>query len=170
MSAAEAAVPVERSAWLSADGVYRYELRRTWDPTQEHVGWIMLNPSTADAHVDDPTIRRCIGFAKGWGYGGIVVRNIFALRATNPRALLGHPDPIGPDNQACLVDGITHAGITVCAWGAWGALHDRGEQIRQAFTESGAVLYHLGLTKNGAPRHPLYLPGAATPIAWRGEQ
>jgi hypothetical protein len=157
---------VESSARLSADGVYRYELRRIWEPSWQTVGWIMLNPSTADASIDDPTIRRCVGFARAWGYGGIVVRNLFALRATDPRSLRHHADPIGPENDHCLRDGVEHDGITICAWGAHGVLRDRGERIREAFTESGAVLYHLGLTKAGAPRHPLYLPRTATPIEW----
>lgn len=153
-----------RRAVLSDCGTYRYELIRRWDVTLPRVGWIMLNPSTADAEQDDPTIRRCIGFAKSWGYGGIVVRNLYALRATDPRALWNHPSPVGPDNDSYLLDAVDDL-VTVCAWGAHGR---RGDAVINALSDAGAALYHLGLTKAGKPRHPLYLKGDLTPIRLSG--
>jgi hypothetical protein len=156
--------PVSSSAVISPCETYRYELRRTWDPNQPTVGWIMLNPSTADATLDDPTIRRCVGFARRWGYGGIVVRNLFALRATDPRALRTHPDPVGPANDRHLLNGARGGdALTICAWGAHGSLHGRDRAVLDLF-DAFVRVHHLGLTKAGHPRHPLYLPGAAEPI------
>lgn len=90
-------------AILSACGTYRYHLWRLWDKALPVMVFVMQNPSTADASHDDPTIRKCIGFAKRHGYGGISVRNIFALRATDERILLTHHDPFGPENDAHLL-------------------------------------------------------------------
>lgn len=103
-----------------------------------------------------------MGFARSWGYAGIVVRNLYALRATDPRELATHPNPGGPDNDAHL---MASAGdpITVCAWGARG---ERGDTIIRALADAGANLHHLGLTRAGKPRHPLYLPASVTPTAY----
>jgi hypothetical protein len=158
---------MDRSARLSPDGVYRYELHRIWGDSARLVGWIMLNPSTADADLDDPTIRRCIGFARSWGYGGIVVRNLFALRSTSPTALRGHPDPVGPENDHWLRAGCSDVGtLTVCAWGVHGSLNDRDQHVTELLRSAGVQLQALGVTKDGAPRHPLYLPGSAIPQPW----
>lgn len=157
---------VRKSASISADGVYRYELRRTWGDPERIVCWIMLNPSTADADIDDPTIRRCVGFAQRWGFGGIIVKNLFALRATDPAALKAHPDPIGPENNYWLLDGGPDHRMTICAWGVHGALNDRAIQVVRLLNAGGRQLRHLGLTKAGHPRHPLYLPGTAEPSLW----
>lgn len=156
------------SAEISADGAYRYDLIRRWTDGPL-VRWIMLNPSTADATTDDPTIRRCMGFAHAWGYSGILVHNLFALRATDPRELRDHPDPVGPENDAHLRDsGYVKNGIaTVCAWGAHGSLHGRDLVVRRILRERPGMVptpwpaLCLGRTKAGQPRHPLYLPAAA---------
>lgn len=161
---------VESSAVLSADEVYRYELRRIWDDTLPRCAWIMLNPSTADHEHDDPTIRRCMAFARAWGYGAIVVRNLFALRATKPRELLTHPDPVGPENDEYLRAGVTWDDLVMCAWGTHGAIRDRGPRLLERYTECGAVLHTFGLTQGGHPRHPLYVPSATTPTRWEVEQ
>lgn len=153
---------MKRSAILSDCGTYRYELHRRWSEAPT-VGWIMLNPSTADANVDDPTIRRCIGFAQRWGYGGIVVRNLFALRATNPRELATHPDPFGPDNFEFL----RCAGqddLTICAWGNGGS--GSAHSIVQILRANHIVLHHLGLTGAGQPKHPLYLKASTESVVW----
>lgn len=152
------------TAVFSPCRAYRYELRRVWDPSLPTVGWIMLNPSTATETVNDPTVRRCIGFTRDWGYGGLTVRNIFALRSTDPKALKGHPDPVGPDNDEHLARGAASEDAwTICAWGAHGSLNGRDREVMDLLSESGAVVHHLGLTKLGAPRHPLYLPRTAEP-------
>lgn len=151
------------SAVLSPCGTYRYELRRTWG-TGPVCGWIMCNPSTADAEADDPTIRRCVGFARRWGYAGIVVRNLYALRATDPRELRRHPDPVGSDNDAHLLDAVDDE-ITVCAWGVNGR---RGDAVINALADEGANLHYLAMTKAGVPKHPLYLRGDLEPLPFGG--
>lgn len=128
------------------------------------VGWVMLNPSTADADDDDPTIRRCIGFAKSWKCGGIVVRNLFALRAADPSELDRHPDPVGPENDAYL----SRCGcecMTVLAWGARGG--DRGRAVLETLAGRGINLFQLAATEEGQPRHPLYLKADLTPTQIR---
>jgi hypothetical protein len=164
------AATISRSAALSEDGVYRYDLSRTWEIGKPCVVWIMLNPSTADHLVEDATIRKCMAFAKAWGYGGIVVRNLFAYRATDPKVLakLDRETAIGPDNNRYLA-GLSYfrpQNITVCAWGAHGDLHTRAGEVLKILAQRGPV-YHLGMTKGGHPRHPLYLPGITTPSNWR---
>jgi len=158
MSAAQLA----GSAAVSPDGVYRYELRRWW-ARGEVVRFIMLNPSTADATVDDPTIRRCVGFARSWGYGSLVVHNLYALRATDPTALAAHPDPVGPDNDDHLRHWAPPRSFTVCAWGAHPMAARRAPAVLALLRAAGFTPHHLGLTAAGAPRHPLYLPGATAP-------
>lgn len=147
-----------RSAVFSPDRVYRYELWRQWGESPI-VAFIGLNPSTADETVDDPTIRRCIGFAKSWGCGGLVMLNLFAYRATDPRQLLIAEDPVGPDNDAHLKSAVARSDMTVAAWGVHGKLQNRGWHVVGMLGE-GAHLQALGLTKDGYPRHPLYLPSA----------
>jgi len=156
---------VQKSAALSPCGTYRYELLRSWGdgPT---VGFIMLNPSTADANVDDPTIRRCIGFGKAWGYGTLVVRNLYALRSTDPKALKGHPDPVGPDNDRYLAEAVGDA-VTICAWGA-NADPERARTVLADLAAAGAMAFHLGLTKAGFPKHPLYLRADVHPVPFSG--
>ncbi|GAB4590015.1 DUF1643 domain-containing protein [Nocardia sp. IFM 10818] len=148
------------SAVVSACGTYRYLLTRRWAQHAPVLGWVMLNPSTADADADDPTIRRCIGFARAAGFGGIVVRNLYALRATDPRALRRHPDPVGPDNDAHLAR-CADEKITVLAWGSGGGA--RAGEVLALLAEHGVRAYHLALTRDGHPRHPLYLPRGLTP-------
>jgi hypothetical protein len=147
---------VRSSATLSDCGRYRYRLNRWW-AVGEYARFIMLNPSTADATVDDPTIRRCMSFARDWGFAGIVVHNLFALRATNPRMLRITDDPIGPDNDGYLTKKHFDAGITVCAWGTNGGLHNRAEVVLELLKDAGVSPLCLGKTKDGHPRHPLYL-------------
>ena len=145
---------------LSDDRVYRYTLGRIWDDELEEVVFIGLNPSTADENLDDPTIRRCIGFAKAWGYGALVMLNLFALRATDPRGLRVALDPIGyPRNDYEISQYVQQSALVVAAWGADEFAIQRGkdvmEQIR--YQGDGHKLHHLGLTKHWQPKHPLYL-------------
>lgn len=151
---------VEGDALLSADGVYRYWLKRTW-ALGPRVCWVMLNPSTADANLDDPTIRRCIGFSKSWGYGSLIVVNLWALRATDPRELLTADDPYGPDNAEAVELAINGSELMVAAWGTFVARMTRRSARRiepEAMARDALVDARcLGRTKSGHPRHPLYV-------------
>jgi hypothetical protein len=142
-------------AAFSRDRRYRYRLWRRWDRSRPPVAFCMLNPSTADARRDDPTIRRCIGFARDWGYGGIEVVNIFALRATDPRDLRSARDPVGPRNDAFILRAAAGSPVVI-AWGVHGALRDRASATLKLFGARSRLLA-LGRTRSGAPRHPLYL-------------
>jgi hypothetical protein len=146
-------------ATFSECGSYRYSLFRIWGDPQQRAAFLMLNPSTADETKDDPTIRRCIGFAKAWGLGALDVINIFALRSTDPRALYKHPDPVGlPWNDSIILDVARHAEIVVAAWGVHGAYENRGQRVVEMLRGAGVEVQALGVTKGGHPKHPLYLP------------
>ncbi len=152
---------VRRTAVISECGLYRYLLTRCWDigNTREDPVWIMLNPSTADADIDDATIRRCINFSKAWGYGGLQVVNLFGFRATHPRDLKKAEDPIGPDNREHVLRAVANTSTVICAWGAHGSLNGRGHEMLQQLWSWGAQPFRLGTkdTNNGHPRHPLRL-------------
>lgn len=141
-------------AWL--DGRYRYLLWRRWAEADSLL-FIMLNPSTADAAQDDPTIRRCIGFARRWGFGGVEVVNLFAWRATLPRELAKARDPVGPHNDRAISLAVARSRAVIAAWGVHGALGDRDAQVAPLL--AATRLRCLGLTRDGAPRHPLYVAG-----------
>jgi hypothetical protein len=157
---------MKTAAILSEHRVYRYLLRREWAPGPT-LPIIMLNPSTADETEDDPTIRRCVGFAKSWGYGALCVANLFALRATDPKALIAHPSPIGPRNDEILARIAEKAqGPILCAWGAHKMAETRSREVIDRFRTAGATLQALRVTKGGAPAHPLYMPANLTPITF----
>ncbi len=151
-------------AVISEDGRYRYRLTRSWDDTLPRMTFVMLNPSTADAEVDDPTIRRCIGFAQREDCGALVVVNLYAFRATDPKIMLRAIDAVGPENDAYLADAFVSANGPVVA--AWGANADRGRASHVRKLAGATRLHHLGLTKDGHPRHPLYVPGAWPLAEW----
>lgn len=155
------------TAWFSSDRVYRYLLTRRWDVLKPVMGWIMLNPSTADAFRPDPTVTRCAGFAGREGCGGIDVVNLFALRATDPRELAGHADPVGPRNDEFLADLPRLAeGPVVAAWGAHAGIGDRAGEVAGLFARMGVPLLCLSTAKAGAPRHPLYVRADAPLVPW----
>jgi len=150
----------ESGAIISPCGQYRYHLWRRWDDCLPTMVFVMQNPSTADATEDDPTIRRCIGFAKREGCGGISVRNVFALRATDERELLKHADPFGPENEAYLLQSrqVSMMTILVLAWGT----RFGGKRLDHWYNFALSCLrqqspYCLGKTREGHPRHPLFL-------------
>jgi hypothetical protein len=152
-------------AIISEDGKYHYQLWRIWDNTKPLVLWIMLNPSTADADIDDPTIRRCIGFTRMWGYGGLYVGNLFAYRATNPKKLHSVYNPMGnPKNRIHLRFMREKTEKIICAWGSF-----KGKNIPYYYEvfRKYADNYCLGTTKNGNPKHPLYLKSDSKLIEYK---
>ena len=146
------------SAIISDCGKYRYRLTRNLLTISDTgpIVFVMLNPSTADAAEDDPTIRRCMGFATSWSCDELIVVNLYALRATNPAELWKAHDPFGPDNYMHLGSVLSTYKTAVCAWGA-NARPEAADQFRRLAQFHGAKLYSLGETKSGAPKHPLYL-------------
>jgi hypothetical protein len=172
---------VRRSARFSRDRRYRYLLTREFrtaaiDPTEPWVSptdngtllFVMLNPSVANGHQDDPTIRRCIGFARRWGHARLDVANLYARVNTDPARLFDDDNPIGPNNNVWLRRAAQRASRVVCAWGASGGRKTAGRAIDviRMLHASGLHLHHLGLTASGAPRHPLYVAAATTPTPW----
>lgn len=157
---------VSSSAVLSPCGLYRYSLTRTWDEALPTVTFCMLNPSVADAEQDDPTIRRCLGFARAWGCGSLAVVNLFAYRATYPRELRKVKDPVGPDNDAAI---LRHAGsgLTVAAWGAQPFAQGRIRRVLDLLHLAGARLHCLKLTKGGYPWHPLFCRADLKAVEYR---
>lgn len=155
---------MNRAAEISACGLYRYSLRRWWDLALPMLCVVMLNPSTADALLDDPTIRRCVEFAKREGFGGIIVVNAFAFRATDPKALQAAADPVGPKNDDAIVAAVRGCGAVLAAWGASypRRLRHRIDRVHRALLEiRSKPVQCLGVTADGCPRHPLYVRGDA---------
>ncbi|SHF57318.1 hypothetical protein SAMN05444149_104476 [Pseudosulfitobacter pseudonitzschiae] len=145
---------------------YRYSLTRVWDSNAAQVTFVMLNPSTATEVQNDPTVERCERRARALGYGAFCVTNIFAWRDTDPRKMRAAADPIGPQNDAAIVQAAEWADVVIAAWGTHGAHLDRGPQVARLLAQTGQPLFHLGLSKAGHPRHPLYLPYTQTPEPW----
>ena len=126
--------------------------------------FIGLNPSTADETKPDPTVRRCIRFAKDWGYDGLIMTNLFAWRATLPRDMKAEDEPVGGENDEWLLRLAQQAGVVVAAWGTHGTHLRRDGNVRALLA---GKLHYLRLTKDGLPSHPLYLPANLTPIRWQ---
>lgn len=154
------------TAWYSPCETYRYGLRRVWNADAGEVLFVMLNPSTASELQNDPTIERCQRRTRALGYGAMRIANLFAYRATRPEDLRRANDPEGPENAALLADWSGVADLTLAAWGVHGALQGAG--AKAAALLSGDVR-HLGLTKAGHPRHPLYVSYAVLPEPWPKE-
>jgi len=146
---------IDKGAKFDSERRFRYTLWRAWAPVRKYVNFVMLNPSTADEDVLDPTVTRCVGYAKYWGYDALFVTNIFALRATDPRELYACRDPIGPANDQWIWETADHAELVVAAWGTNGKLDGRGLQVAEKLQPFGPKCF--GLTKYGHPKHPLYL-------------
>lgn len=156
----------ESEATYSPCDAYRYTLTRIWDDAGRRFLFIMLNPSTATEIANDPTIERCERRARALGYGAMRIANIFAFRATDPRDLIRAGDPVGRANLQALAEGVTWADDVLCAWGAHGAHLDQGRATARDLAAHRAKLRTLGLTKDGHPRHPLYVSYAQTPTTW----
>lgn len=158
-----------RDAVLSSCRRYRYALWRSWDEGAARSGYVLfigLNPSTADERIDDPTIRRCVGFAKSWGFGKLCMANLFAWRATSPAQMKVAHDPIGPDNERLLDRMAADAALVIAAWGADGCFMQRGTEVASRLSR----LHCLRQTKDGSPAHPLYLPKHLQPVPFPGDR
>jgi len=148
-------------AEFSSDRVYRYTLRRRWeDRTERHLSivWLMFNPSTADEVENDPTIRKCIGFSRRWGYEKLVILNLYAVRNSDPRVLRFVDDPVGPENDEWIRKSLTEASEVVCAWGCaqhMPTIDARIKDVLKIVAESGRRMVCLGYRKDHHPRHPL---------------
>lgn len=147
-------------AAFSKCGRYRYAVWRSWDPGLGSVLFIGLNPSTADASKDDPTLIRCVHFAQSWGFGSVSIVNLFAYRTTNPKGLLKVKNPVGPKNDIWIRKLVTQSDIVIAAWGNAGSIRDRSKFVLDLIP----VLHCLKVNRSGEPSHPLYLPQICRPI------
>lgn len=144
---------------------YRYALTREWGPGERAL-FVMLNPSTATEVQNDPTVERCERRSRALGFGGFRVTNIFAWRDTDPRKMRAAAVPVGPENDTTILDGAAWANRIICAWGTHGAHLGRGAQVEALLRATTLPLHHLGLTKEGHPKHPLYIAYTQQPEAW----
>lgn len=151
----------DRGALFSPCRRYRYLLWRVWDERLPTAAFVLLNPSTADEHHNDPTIERCQRRALRMGYGGLRVTNCFAWRATAPAQLLDATDPVGPDNDEAILAACAGAAIVVCGWGTPGRLRQRDAAVRALLRVAGIAPWCFGINADGSPKHPLYVPYAA---------
>ncbi|CTQ48363.1 DUF1643 domain-containing protein [Jannaschia donghaensis] len=155
------------TATYSDDESYRYVLTRTWDGAGDRVAFVMLNPSTATEFQNDPTVERCERRARALGFGAFRVVNIFAYRATDPRDMRAQSDPVGgPANDDAIREAALWADTTICAWGTHGAYLDRGPRVEALLRATGKPLATLGLSKDGHPKHPLYIAYSVQPTPW----
>lgn len=150
---------LKSSAKFSGCRQYRYALWRRWDEQTAPAMFIGLNPSTADERNNDPTCTRCINFARAWGYGGVIMANLFAYCATDPLTMKTAADPVGSRNNRWLLSLAREAGIVVAAWGNDGSFLERSRTVEAMLPD----LYHLKLNKSGEPAHPLYLAAHLKP-------
>lgn len=162
---------IAKIAMISECETYRYLLMRAWDLSLPMMVFVMLNPSTADATLDDPTIRRCMGFARRDGYGGIIVVNLFAYRSPSPEVMKAAVDPEGPLNTRILQHifeyAVTSKAPVIAGWGVHGDFKDQDYGVVQQAEITGVEFSCLGKSKGGHPRHPLYLKGDAGVVALR---
>lgn len=160
-----------KTAIISPGEKYRYWLVRLWNHDPVAV-FIMLNPSTADAETDDPTIRRCVDFANRWGCGGIIVANLFAYRATDPAELMNVDDPFGPDNELHQINALNIAkkydAPIICGWGSMTGLVSKVPKEFFNRVSADYRLQCLGVNADGSPKHPLYIPAETEPMDWNG--
>jgi hypothetical protein len=145
----------DADATFGEDGTYRYRLSRTWDASRPTATFVLLNPSTADATTDDRTVTRCVKYAAGMGFGQAVIVNLFALRSPDPADIDGHPDPVGPDNDAHVRAVVGAADRVIIGWGNAGAKQGRAREVANGLD---AELYAIGTTQAGHPRHPSRTP------------
>ena len=155
------------TATLSPCDLYRYRLSEIWDPDKPLLAWLMMNPSTADTKFADPTLRKTGTFSRLWGYGGQLVVNVHAYRATYSDWLLRAIDPVGPDNDKVILETALKAKAVVLAYGKPPKpLRPRADLVVSALEQAGLELKYLRLSKDGTPYHPLYLPNNSKPLDW----
>jgi len=152
-------------AYFSNNRKYRYTLFRIWDSEKQYAVFIGLNPSTADETQNDPTVTRCINYAKAWGYGGLYMLNIFAYRATDPREMKKAASPIGDENNHWILHVCNRAGIIVACWGTHGTFLNRHKEILKLLDLHN--VWCLGVTKDNIPKHPLYLKSNLEPVMYK---
>ena len=145
---------------------YRYSLTRVWDEAGQKALFVMLNPSTATEVQNDPTVERCERRARALGFGAFQVTNIFAWRDTDPKKMRKAADPVGPENDAAILQGCDWADQVICAWGTHGEHLGRGADVERLVRGTKAGLFHLGLTQAGHPKHPLYIAYTQQPVRW----
>lgn len=153
-------------AVFSPDKTHRYRLWRTWDESKPPLVMVMLNPSIADEGQNDPTVERCQRRAMAMGFGGLQVVNIFALVSTDPAGLYSHPDPVGPDNNAAILEAVKGAGMVLCAWGTHGQHIGRAMEVVSLLRRVGVTPYCLGQNADESPKHPLYVAYSIEPTPY----
>lgn len=158
----------QSGAKFSPCRVWRYSLWRIWDHEKPKAVFIGLNPSTADEQKNDPTIRRCIGFCKEWGYGSYYMLNLFGFRATDPKDMKSHKNPIGEGNDKEIRRISNRGDLIVACWGANGGHLNRDLTVLKILKDDDLDVYCLGVTKNGYAKHPLYLSGDEVPVRYAG--
>jgi len=151
---------LKNTAKLSKCRKYRFALWRTWDDSKPYVMFVGLNPSTADENTDDPTLTRCINYAKTWGFGGVCMANLFAFRATEPAVMKAEKDPVGAKNNEWLKKLASDAGLVIAAWGNDGPYLMRSQQVRELLPN----IHCLKMNKSGEPAHPLYQKADLQPV------
>jgi len=157
---------MESGALFSRCRRWRYLLWRHWDASKPAANFLMLNPSTADEVRLDPSCTRARNYAEKWGYGALIVTNIFGWRATDPDDMKKTRDPVGKGNDAAILQAARAAAIVVCAWGNHGAHDNRGARVEGQLRAAGIKLFLLRRNSDGQPAHPLYLPGNLEPLPW----
>ena len=145
---------------------YRYALTRVWKFEASRLVFVMLNPSTATEVQNDPTVERCERRARTLGFGSLQVTNIFAWRDTDPKKMRTTKDPIGPDNDKTIMEACSWGDQIIAAWGTHGAHLGRGVQVKQILRSSDKPVFHLGISKGGHPKHPLYIAYSQKPEIW----
>lgn len=157
---------IKGDALISECGQYRYLLRRTWDLNKPRLLWVMLNPSTADADVDDATIRSCIRLSKRWGAGSFEVVNLFAFRSRDPDQLKTAVDPVGKRNDEVIIDALQYCDSVICAWGAKPIARQRAQEVMSLIRQYKSVAFIIGKTASGSPRHPLFAASNTKLFSW----
>jgi len=155
---------INRTAIFSRCNRYRYQLDRSWTKRTSRkstVTFIGLNPSTADAESDDPTIRKCTTYAQSWGYNRLIMVNLFAWKTTDPKGLMEPKDPVGTKNDQHITRAVNESSLVLACWGEHGTLLNRADELRSQYPRR---LHCLQVNFSGEPTHPLYLPATLTPI------